>query len=976
MASKTIKGLTVQIGGDTTKLGKALQDVEAKSRSLSKELGDINKLLKLDPGNADLLAQKQQVLAEAVANTAKKLETLKEAERQVQEQFERGEVSEEQVRALQREIVATQNKLTGYENAAKQTADQIDNLGEAAEDAASGIDDVADSADDAEDSLDGFNAGLDSLITGGLKALVAAAAAAAAGLVASAEATREYRTALGKLDTAFQENGHSAETAQKTYKALQGVLGETDQAVEAANHLALLTDNEQDLEKWTDICTGVFATFGDSLPIEGLTEAANHTAKLGEVQGPLADALEWSGITADDFNEQLEKCSDEQERQQLITKTLSKIYGGAAKSYKETNKSVIEANEANEEWTATLAELGEEMEPVNTEFKKLGVAILKDASGPLKDLIGFVQDDVIPALYDIGRWTQQNLPAIASGLAGVTAAMVAYRVATLAAKAATEGVTVATLAAQAATKLLALAQAATPLGVVTVAVTGLVAAMAAYKIVNDEVTESTETLTKAEREQIEAAREAAAAHRDRMAAVTENEGKVLSEIAHTQTLAKELQTLVGANGAVQESDRARVEFILGQLNSALGTEYEMVNGVVQKYGDLKTSIYEVIAAKQANLLLEANSAAYTEALQNRNSAMQGLVLAEKDYQAQLAITKQKEQEYNDFLAYVEDAAANVRTEGDARALASLGYRLSAIQEEMEAEQKKLDGKKKAYDETAAAYGSHVTVINGYEEAQTAILEGNYQRAVEILTEKGQAFGEYSDKVDEETAKVLDTLYQEAVDAGIEADRMKTNFENGVEGYTEEMVKEAQISYEQAMSAYADAYTDAEGVGEDIGDGLADGMEKKRQSAIGKVRSIVSAIIAAAREAADSHSPSRKMIDFGEDMGEGAVIGMDNKTKALKRSGEQQAQAIMSAFDDAPEDAAQTVFHSLQAPRTSAPQPVSSAPAGMMDKLDLILQAIERGQVLTIDSKQLVGGTASMYDNALGQRRALAARGAL
>ena len=73
MASKTIKGLTVEIGGDTTKLGKALKDVEAKSRSLSKELGDINKLLKLDPGNADLLAQKQEVLAAAVENTRKKL---------------------------------------------------------------------------------------------------------------------------------------------------------------------------------------------------------------------------------------------------------------------------------------------------------------------------------------------------------------------------------------------------------------------------------------------------------------------------------------------------------------------------------------------------------------------------------------------------------------------------------------------------------------------------------------------------------------------------------------------------------------------------------------------------------------------------------------------------------------------------------------------------------------------------------------
>ena len=69
MASKTIKGLTVEIGGDTTKLGKALEDVEKKSRDVSSELGEINKLLKMDPGNTDLLAQKQKVLADAVSTT-------------------------------------------------------------------------------------------------------------------------------------------------------------------------------------------------------------------------------------------------------------------------------------------------------------------------------------------------------------------------------------------------------------------------------------------------------------------------------------------------------------------------------------------------------------------------------------------------------------------------------------------------------------------------------------------------------------------------------------------------------------------------------------------------------------------------------------------------------------------------------------------------------------------------------------------
>jgi hypothetical protein len=179
-----------------------------------------------------------------------------------------------------------------------------------------------------------------------------------------------------------------------------------------------------------------------------------------------------------------------------------------------------------------------------------------------------------------------------------------------------------------------------------------------------------------------------------------------------------------------------------------------------------------------------------------------------------------------------------------------------------------------------------------------------------------------------------------------------------------------------MSAFADAYTDAEGVGEDIGAGLADGMETKRQSAISKVRSIVNGIIAAARAAADSHSPSRKMIAFGEDMGEGAVIGMENKTDELQKTGQRQAQTIMRAFNDEPEAYGQSVMRSVQAPRQSVTQPAAGTPTGMLDKLDLILQAIERGQVLTIDGKQLVGGTATMYDNALGQRRALAARGAL
>ncbi len=289
MAKSTIKGLTIEIGGNTTKLGKALDDVVKKSQSVSSELKDLDRLLKFDPGNTELLAQKQQVLAEAIENSAERLKILKEAESQVQAQFERGEASAEQVRELQREITKTTQIMDGYEKAAKETAEAIEKLGEGSEDAQEGLGDTADAsekaadglkdvdkaADGAEESGGRLGAALANAAKVGLQAVAAAATAAIGGLIAAAESTREYRTEMGKLETAFTQQGFTAEAAKGAYQELQGVLGETEQSVEAANHLAKLTDNEKDLATWTgDILPGVFATFGASLPIEGLTEAA------------------------------------------------------------------------------------------------------------------------------------------------------------------------------------------------------------------------------------------------------------------------------------------------------------------------------------------------------------------------------------------------------------------------------------------------------------------------------------------------------------------------------------------------------------------------------------------------------------------------------------------------------------------------------------------------------------------------------
>ena len=211
-------------------------------------------------------------------------------------------------------------------------------------------------------------------------AVGAAALAVGAAMKSIADDTREYRTEMGKLDAAFETAGHSAEAAKSTYSSLAAVLGDTGQAVEASNHLAKLVSDEKDLATWTDICTGVYATFGDSLPIEGLTEAANETAKTGSLTGSLADALNWAGISEDDFQASLDACSTEQERQALITKTLNGLYSDAAKKYKEVNKDVLAANEAQGKYQEGMAAIGAVVEPLITRLTYLaGIVLLKVA---------------------------------------------------------------------------------------------------------------------------------------------------------------------------------------------------------------------------------------------------------------------------------------------------------------------------------------------------------------------------------------------------------------------------------------------------------------------------------------------------------------------------------------------------------------------------------------------------------------------
>lgn len=267
----------------------------------------------------------------------------------------------------------------------------------------------------------------------GLAIATGAMVAAGGALLGVVESTKEYRTEQAKLATAFEAAGSSADVAKNTYNDLYRVLGDGGQATEAAAHLAKLTTEEKALNEWTMICQGVYATFGDSLPIEGLTEAANETAKVGQVTGSLADALNWAGISEDEFNAKLEACNTEAEREQLIRETLNGTYEEAAKAYEKNAEDLLAQNEAQAALDDSLADIGEAIQPIVTAFADMATTISDTVSPAIKDFMDNHGDeltttltDIADAIGDIIGWIADNwdtIKPIAGVVAGIAAAL-------------------------------------------------------------------------------------------------------------------------------------------------------------------------------------------------------------------------------------------------------------------------------------------------------------------------------------------------------------------------------------------------------------------------------------------------------------------------------------------------------------------------------------------------------------------------
>lgn len=352
MANKKIKGIVIEIGGDTTGLDKALSGTNKEIKSTQSELKQVERLLKLDPKNTELLKQKQTLLAKAVGETSDKLDTLKTAEAQVQKQFKEGKVSEEQYRALQREIIETKNSLEGLESQAKETNSRIKSIG-------------------AEGMISAGAIATGNLMSDTLKSIGSSA-------MSAVNDTREYRREIGYLKTNAEQSGESFDELENKLNEVTAITNDNGAAIEGFSNLLQAGFSKDKLNTITDNLVGASIKWKDTLKFEGLADGLQETLATGAATGAFGEMLERMGMDLEEFNAKLAECTTQAEKQDLVLNTLADSgLVEAKKEYESQNKSLIDNAKAQADLNSQLADMSEKIEPILTKVTQFVVKILE-----------------------------------------------------------------------------------------------------------------------------------------------------------------------------------------------------------------------------------------------------------------------------------------------------------------------------------------------------------------------------------------------------------------------------------------------------------------------------------------------------------------------------------------------------------------------------------------------------------------------
>ncbi len=350
-----IKGLTIEIGGDTTGLDKALQGTNKEIKNTQEQLRDVNRLLKFDPKNTELLRQKHRLLKEEVGQTKDKLDTLKTAQKQVKAEFKSGNIGKDQYEAFRREVIDTEQALKSLKKQAQETNSFVGKFKGANESISSAAGKVQSKT---------------APLTAGILGLGAAA-------VASVEGTEELRTDLSKLDQNAQANSVSVDTAREAWKKFAVATDETDSAVEATSNLLQAGFTESNLQTAMEGITGAYLRFPDTMKVESLADSLQETLATGEATGQFAELLDRLGINAEQFNAKLQGAGSQAEKQNLVLQTLASAgLNDTYNAWVQNNGALVENKQSTLDMQLQLAQLAETIQPLLTKITEIAVQVL------------------------------------------------------------------------------------------------------------------------------------------------------------------------------------------------------------------------------------------------------------------------------------------------------------------------------------------------------------------------------------------------------------------------------------------------------------------------------------------------------------------------------------------------------------------------------------------------------------------------
>lgn len=372
MATRTI---TTRIALDGEKAFKdQMAQVNGELRNLKSEMTLVDATFKSQVNTTEALTAKHKVLRGSVEQQRERVRALTQAVEDATQAYgdndKRTDGYRQSLNRAKAELINLNRELEDnerYLDEARKSADgcteSIDEYGKAVRD-----------ADSNKDPLGNLMAGfgnLKGLLAGG--AVVGGIKAVGDAIMSVVEDTAEYRKIMGTLEISSQRAGYSAQQTADIYRTLQGVLGDTQTAATTTANLQAIGLAQEDLVTVTNAAIGAWATYGDSIPIDGLSESINETIQAGKVTGTFADVLNWAGTSEDDFNAKLEAANGTTERANIVLQELkSQGLDQAGKAWQDANEDVVALNEATERWDSAMAQLGETLTPAAAAIKNFG----------------------------------------------------------------------------------------------------------------------------------------------------------------------------------------------------------------------------------------------------------------------------------------------------------------------------------------------------------------------------------------------------------------------------------------------------------------------------------------------------------------------------------------------------------------------------------------------------------------------------